>query len=66
MVTMSGMLSFKEFQAMREEERQLLIKKYEAERYFRPWAIAKADHEIESIRQENIDKLVALRELIPN
>lgn len=64
-VTMSGMLTFKEVQALREQERQALIKKYESEGYFRPWAIVKADYEIESIRQSNIEKLTALRELKP-
>ena len=62
---MTGMLSFKEVQALREAERQELIKKYENQGYTTLWAISKADFEIEEIRQSNISKLVALRELTP-
>ena len=65
MVTMSGMLSFKEFQAMREEERQALIKKYTDQGYWRSFAEVKADMEIEEIRKSNIEKLTAFREIGP-
>ena len=62
---MTGMLTFEEVKRLREEERQTLINKYQQMGYYRPWAIAKADFEIEEIRQSNINKLTALRELTP-
>ena len=59
------MMTYQEYQAYHEDQRQALIKKYEDEGYFRPWAIARADYEIKSKHEAQIKTLTPLAQISP-
>ena len=64
-ISSQGGLSYLEYLQLKEDERQELIKKYEAEGYTKPWAIIKADFDIEEQRQARIKELLPLAEMRP-
>ncbi len=58
--TYGGTVTHQDIEREKEDQRQALIKKYEAEGYFRPWAIAKADYEIKCKHEEEVERLTPL------